>query len=43
MVVQLVKYLRAEKRFKSIDELKEAIGNDVLIWKEELKKQKKGH
>jgi riboflavin kinase / FMN adenylyltransferase len=33
VIVELIKHLRNEKKFNSIDELKAAIANDVLIWK----------
>jgi riboflavin kinase/FMN adenylyltransferase len=33
VIVELIKHLRDEKKFNSIDELKTAIANDVLIWK----------
>ncbi|OQY41764.1 MAG: riboflavin biosynthesis protein RibF [Fusobacteriia bacterium 4572_74] len=36
VVVELIKNLRSEKKFDSMDELKKAIANDVLIWKEYL-------
>ena len=40
VIVKLIKHLREEKKFNSIDELKCAIANDVLIWREEIKKLK---
>jgi len=33
VIVELIKNLRSEKKFDSIEELKTAIANDVLIWK----------
>ncbi|MEI6856682.1 bifunctional riboflavin kinase/FAD synthetase [Psychrilyobacter sp.] len=33
VIVELIQHLRSEKKFKSIEELKAAIANDVLIWK----------
>lgn len=33
VIVELIKNLRSEKKFNSVDELKTAIANDVLIWK----------
>lgn len=36
VIVELIKNLRTEKKFNSIDELKKAIANDVLIWKDYL-------
>jgi riboflavin kinase/FMN adenylyltransferase len=38
VIIELVKHLRNEKKFTSMEELKSAISNDVLIWKEEVKK-----
>lgn len=37
VIVELIKHLRDEKKFKSIEELKIAINSDVLIWNEYLK------
>ncbi|MGF6906248.1 bifunctional riboflavin kinase/FAD synthetase [Fusobacterium sp. PH5-44] len=34
--IELLKFIRSEKKFNSIDELKKAIKNDVILWKEEL-------
>ena len=41
VVIELIKHLRSEKKFNSMEELKAAIANDVLIWREEIKKEKK--
>jgi riboflavin kinase/FMN adenylyltransferase len=38
LVVKIVKFLRNEKKFNSMDELKKVIRNDVLEWREYLKK-----
>ena len=40
VIVELIKNLRTEKKFNSIDELKTAIANDVLIWKDYLQSSK---
>jgi len=40
VIVELIKNLRTEKKFNSIDELKKAIANDVLIWKDYLQSNK---
>ncbi|MCK5779905.1 MAG: bifunctional riboflavin kinase/FAD synthetase [Psychrilyobacter sp.] len=37
LTLELVRYLREEKKFGSVEELKNAISNDVLIWKEYIK------
>ena len=42
VIVELIKHLRDEKKFNSMDELKIAIANDVLIWREEIKKKSSG-
>lgn len=36
--IELIKYLREEKKFSSIDELKRVIGNDVDTWTKMIKK-----
>lgn len=36
VTVELLKFLRPEKKFNSVDELKKAIKNDVAHWKEEI-------
>lgn len=38
--VELIKRLRSEKKFKSMDELKIAIANDVMTWKEYINRKK---
>ena len=35
--VSLIEFLRQEKKFNSMDELKETIKNDVLNWKEKVR------
>jgi riboflavin kinase/FMN adenylyltransferase len=40
LLVKIVKFLRTEKKFDSIDELKKGIRNDILEWKEHLKREK---
>ncbi len=39
VTIELIKHLREEKKFNSMEELKSAIANDVLIWKENIKKK----
>lgn len=41
ILVKIVKFLREEKKFNSMEELKKVIRNDVLQWREYLKKDKK--
>lgn len=43
VVVELEQYLREEKKFSSIDELKRVIGNDVQTWKRVVKERKNGY
>ncbi|WP_448821718.1 bifunctional riboflavin kinase/FAD synthetase [Cetobacterium sp.] len=40
--VSLMEFLRQEKRFNSMEELKETIKNDVLNWKEKVKVREDG-
>jgi len=40
--LKLKKYLREEKKFSSMDELRDTIKNDVLMWKEHVKEVKDG-
>lgn len=40
--LKLKKYLREEKKFSSMEELREAIKNDVLMWKEYVKEVEDG-
>ena len=39
LIVKIVKFLREEKKFNSMDDLKKVIRNDVLGWKEYLKRE----
>ncbi|STO31661.1 Riboflavin biosynthesis protein ribF [Fusobacterium necrogenes] len=41
--VELEQYLREEKKFSSIEELKKVIGNDVKVWTKVVKERKYGY
>lgn len=43
VAVELEQYLREEKKFSSIDELKRVIGNDVKTWTKVIKERKNGY
>lgn len=43
VAVELLQYLREERKFTSIDELKRVIGNDVKTWTEIVREIKNGH
>ncbi len=43
IAVELLQYLREEKKFKSVDELKRVIGNDVKNWTEIVSRLKDGY
>jgi riboflavin kinase/FMN adenylyltransferase len=43
LYLKLIKFLREEKRFSSMDELKDVIRNDVLTWKNYLEEVKDGY
>ncbi|MGY0393790.1 bifunctional riboflavin kinase/FAD synthetase [Fusobacterium sp. SYSU M8A802] len=40
IAVELLEYLREEKKFDSIEELKRVIGNDVKVWTEKIRERK---
>ncbi len=40
IAVELLEYLRKEKKFDSIEELKRVIGNDVKVWTEKIRERK---
>lgn len=43
VAVELEQYLREEKKFSSIDELKKVIGNDIKTWRKVIEKRKNGY
>lgn len=43
VAVELEQYLREERKFSSIDELKRVIGNDVKTWTRVVKERKNGY
>ena len=43
VAVELEQYLREEKKFSSIDELKRVIGNDVKTWTKVVKERRNGY
>ena len=43
VAVELEQYLREEKKFSSIDELKRVIGNDVKTWTKVIKERRNGY
>lgn len=43
IVVELEQYLREEKKFSSIDELKRVIGNDVKTWTKVVRERRNGY
>lgn len=43
VTIELVKYLREEKKFSSIEELKKSIGNDVATWKKIISENRYGN
>ena len=41
--VEIMKFMRDEKKFNSVDELKQVIGNDVKNWQNFVKVRKNGY
>lgn len=43
VTIELIKYLREEKKFNSIEELKENIANDIKTWRKIIRENKYGN